>query len=66
MATRYVSGMPLTNLASYCVCATDPSSAAKVEFECMGFQLAHEKAAELRMAGFKNVVMSLAEVTESS
>ena len=32
----------------------------------LGFELAHEKAVELRMAGFKNVVMSLAEAPESS
>jgi hypothetical protein len=58
--------MELINAASYCVCATDPFNAAKVEYECMGFELAHEKAAELRMAGFKNVVMSLAEAPDSN
>ena len=58
--------MQLINVPSYCVCATDPSSAAKVEFECMGFELAHEKAVELRMAGFKHVVMSRAEIPDSS
>jgi hypothetical protein len=57
--------MQLINFASYCICATDPSSAAKVEYECIGFTLAHEKVAELRMAGFKNVVMTLADAPDS-
>jgi hypothetical protein len=47
------------DLASYCIHATDPANAAQVEYECLGFNLAHEKAVELREAGFKNVVLSL-------
>jgi hypothetical protein len=43
----------------------DPSRDAKVEYEFFGFALAHEKAAELRMAGFKNVVMTLEDAPDS-
>ena len=52
--------MQVIDLAPYCIIATDPASAAQVAYECVGFELAHEKAVELRMAGFKNVVLSLA------
>ena len=57
-------GMQAIDLAPYCILATDPISAAQVECECVGFELAHEKAVELRMAGFKNVVLSLAAASE--
>ena len=56
-------GMQVIDLAPYCILATDPISAAQVEYECVGFELAHEKAVELRIAGFKNVVLSLAEAS---
>ena len=58
--------MQTIDFAPYCIYATDPASAAQVEYECVGFELAHEKAVELRMAGFKNVVLSLAETRDSS
>ena len=54
--------MQTIDLAPYCIYATDPASAAQVKYECVGFDLAHEKAIELRMAGFKNVFLSLAEI----
>ena len=54
-------GMHAIDLAPYCIHATDPANAAQVEYECLGFTLAHEKAVELREAGFKNVVLSLGE-----
>ena len=53
--------MHAIDLAPYCIHATDPANAAQVEYECLGFTLAHEKAVELREAGFKNVVLSLGE-----
>ena len=61
MAHHYVFGMHAIDLAPYCIHATDPANAAQVEYECLGFTLAHEKAVELREAGFKNVVLSLGE-----
>ena len=45
----------------YCIRATDPANATQVEYECLGFTLAHEKAVELREAEFKEVVLSLGE-----
>jgi hypothetical protein len=60
MPHHYIGGMQAIDLASYCILATDPVSAAQVEYECVGFDLAHEKAVELRMAGFQNVVLSFA------
>ena len=40
--------------------ATDPASSEQVVYECAGFPMAHAKAAELRMSGYKDVVTSLA------
>ena len=40
----------------FLACATVPE---QVAFECEGFAMAHAKAAELRMAGYKDVVTSL-------
>jgi hypothetical protein len=59
-------GMQAIDLAPYCIHATDPANAAQVEYECLGFTLAHEKAVALREAGFKNVVMSLLEAPDGS
>ena len=58
------TGMHAIDLAPYCIHATDPANAAQVEYECLGFTLAHEKAVELREAGFKNVVLSLGESSD--
>ena len=60
------AGMHAFDLAPYCIHATDPGSALQVEYECVGFELAHEKAVDLRIAGFKNVVLSLAGAPDSS
>ena len=60
------NGMQAIDLAPYCIHATDPASDALVEYECVGFALAHEKAVELREAGFKNVVLSLAQAPDGS
>jgi hypothetical protein len=58
--------MHAIDLAPYCIHATDPANAAQVEYECLGFTLAHEKAVELREAGFKNVVLSLGEASDGN
>ena len=39
---------------------TDPANSEQVVYECVGFPMAHAKAAELRMSGFKDVVTSVA------
>lgn len=43
--------------------ATDPMSSEQVVYECVGFPMAHAKAAELRMSGYKDVVTSMAEAS---
>lgn len=43
----------------YSVRATDPATAEQVAFECEGSAMAHAKAAELRMAAYKDVVLSV-------
>jgi hypothetical protein len=40
--------------------ATDPANSEQVIYECVGFPMAHAKAAELRMSGYKDVVTSMA------
>lgn len=40
--------------------ATDPTNSEQVVYECVGFPMAHAKAAELRMSGYKDVVTSMA------
>jgi hypothetical protein len=40
--------------------ATDPTNSDQVVYECVGFPMAHAKAAELRMSGYKDVVTSIA------
>jgi hypothetical protein len=39
---------------------TDPANSEQVVYECVGFPMAHAKAAELRMSGYKDVVTSMA------
>ncbi len=46
--------------------ATDPTSSEQVVHECVGFPMAHAKAAELRMSGYKDVVTSLAPIGAES
>jgi hypothetical protein len=43
---------------TYYVRGTDPKIDGRVTFECDGLAMAHAKAAELRMSGYKDVVMS--------
>jgi hypothetical protein len=49
----------------YCVRGTDPTSGAQVTYECAAFAMAHAKAAELRMGGYRNVVMSLGNANDN-
>jgi hypothetical protein len=50
---------------SYYIRGTDPRSNEQVTYECKGFAMAHAKAAELRMGGFKDVVLSIASVNDN-
>lgn len=45
--------------ALFHVRATDPRNSEQTVYECVGFPMAHAKAAELRMSGFKDVVTSV-------
>jgi len=61
MTQRYNRAMkrdPETSI--YHVRATEPESHEQKAYECVGFAMAHAKAAELRMSGHTDVVMSLA------
>lgn len=40
--------------------ATDPRNSEQLVYECVGFPMAHAKAAELRMSGYKDVITSVA------
>jgi hypothetical protein len=51
--------------ATYYIRATNPTSNEVVVYECQGFAAAHAKAAELRMAAYKNVTMSVSNPEES-
>jgi hypothetical protein len=48
--------------AIYHVRATAPASNEQVAYECVGYPAAYAKAAELRMSGHKDVVMSIPSV----
>ena len=49
----------------YYLRATDPTKDEQIAFECVGLAAANAKAAELRMGGYKDVVLSLAKPSES-
>ena len=49
----------------YYVRATDPKSGEQVAYECAGFATAHAKAAELRMAAYKDVVLSIPNASDN-
>jgi hypothetical protein len=51
--------------ASYYVRGSDPKSGEQVTYECAGFAMAHAKAAELRMAGYKDVIMSIRNANDN-
>ena len=55
-----------TEGTTYYVRGTDPKTNQQVIFECIGFQMAHAKAAELRMAAYKDVVMSVSDPSGDS
>jgi hypothetical protein len=45
---------------------TDPANSEQVVYECVGFPMAHAKAAELRMSGYKDVVTSMAPASHQA
>jgi hypothetical protein len=51
---------------TYYVRGTDPKDNQQVIFECVGFEMAHAKAAELRMVAYKDVIMSVSDPSDES
>jgi hypothetical protein len=49
---------------TYYARGTDPKTNQQAIFECIGFEAAHAKAAELRMAAYKDVVMSVSDPSD--
>jgi hypothetical protein len=66
MAHAYSSGMSADPEATYYIRGTNPTSNEVVIYECQGFAAAHAKAAELRMAAYKDVIMSVSNPDERS
>jgi hypothetical protein len=50
---------------SYYLRATDPTTNEQVAFECVGLAVANAKAAELRMGGYRDVILSLAKAPQA-
>jgi hypothetical protein len=50
---------------TYHIRATDPTSGEQVAYECVGYATAHAKAAELRMAAYKDVVLSIPNANDN-
>ena len=48
----------------YYLRATDPTSNELIAFECVGLAAANAKAAELRMGGYRDVILSLVKASE--
>jgi hypothetical protein len=46
--------------STFYVRATDPTTGEHTAYECVGLVQAHAKAAELRMSGYKDVILSIA------
>jgi len=54
-----------TETARYYVRGTDPTNDEQIAFECVGLAVANAKAAELRMGGYRDVILSLAKASEA-
>ncbi len=54
------------DIKRYYIRATNPANNDQVAFECPSLAIANAKAAELRMSGYKDVVMSVKHATENS
>ena len=54
-----------TQTTHYYVRGTAPAKNEQIAFECDGLAAANAKAAELRMAGYRDVILSLAKAAEA-
>ena len=64
MAGGYTFGMNETDESQYYVRATEPKGDEQVAFLCSNLAAANGKAAELRMGGYRDVVISVAKPAE--
>jgi hypothetical protein len=48
----------------YYVRGTDPASNEQIGFECVGLAVANAKAAELRMGGYRDMILSVMKASE--
>jgi hypothetical protein len=55
----------VTETTHYYVRGTDPTNNEQIAFECVGLAAANAKAAELRMGGYRDVIMSLVKTAET-
>ena len=65
MAGGYTFGMNETDESQYYVRGTEPKGDEQVAFLCSSLAAANAKAAELRMGGYKDVVISVAKPAEN-
>ena len=54
-----------TETTHYYVRGTDPGSNEQIAFECVGLAVANAKAAELRMGGYRDVILSVVKAPET-
>lgn len=54
-----------TETTRYYVRGTNPTNNEQIAFECVGLGVAGAKAAELRMGGYRDVILSLAKASEA-
>ena len=54
-----------TETTRYYVRGTDPTNDEQIAFECVGLAVANAKAAELRMGGYRDVILSLVKASEA-
>jgi hypothetical protein len=53
-----------TDTTHYYVRGTDPTNNEQIAFECVGLPSANAKAAELRMGGYRDVILSVVKASE--
>jgi hypothetical protein len=54
-----------TESTHYYVRGTDPTNNEQIAFECVGLAAANAKAAELRMARYRDVILSVVKASEA-
>ena len=65
MGAYYAEMADPTDTTVYYVRATNPTKNEQVAYKCTGMATAHAKAAELRMSGHRDVVMSIPKANDN-